>query len=113
MLVLGPLHADIGVLHLRRFELYLSLCHIGFRRSASLIPVQGEPQSCGVAFHGVVQELLLRVGAPELEVVERQFRLETELRSLEICGTRLGILTRGVNPPCAAFVRSISMWNLG
>ena len=113
MLVLGPLHADIGVLHLRRFELRLSLCHIGFRRRASLIPVLGEPQCRGVASHRVVQNLFLRISASELEVVERQFRLETELRCLEICGTRLGILTRGVNPPCAAFVRSISMWNLG
>jgi|SRR5580658_2771200 len=95
MLVLGSFHADIGVLHLSCFELCLSLCHIGFRRRASLVPVLGEPERRRVTFHGIVQDLLLDVGASELEVVERQFSLQTELCRLEIGGARLCEFTGG------------------
>ena len=94
MFVLSALHSNIGILRLCRVELGLGLCHIGFWRRTSLKAILGEPQSFRVGLHRIVQKLFLRVRASELEVIERQFSLETEFRCLQVGGACLRVLTR-------------------
>ncbi len=71
MFVLGAHHADVGVLHARGIQLRFRLYHVGLRRGAPVQQVRGEFHHIGVLIHGRVQQLLLRIGAAQLEIVHR------------------------------------------
>ncbi len=70
-------------------ELRLGLRDVGLRRCAALEAIGREPQRRREGLHRLVEELLLGVGGPKLEVVEGQLGLQAEPRGLEIGGGRL------------------------
>ena len=53
----------------------------------------------GVLIHGRVQQLLLRIGAAQLEIVHRQFSMQTESGGLKIGGGSLRLLAGGGDSP--------------
>src|SRR5262249_12561764 len=65
---------------------------IGFRRDAALQASSSQLQGVAVSLHGVIEQLLLRVGAAELEVVNRQLGMETEFDRLQVSSARLSLL---------------------
>ncbi len=99
VLELRPLHHDVGGLRARGVELRLGLGDVGLRRRAALEAVRRELKRRLEGFHRLVQELLLGVGSPQLEVVHRQLGLKAELGSLEIGGGGLGLVLRRRHRP--------------
>jgi hypothetical protein len=99
VLELRPLHPDVGGLRSRGVELSLGLGDVGLRGRAALEAVRRELERRLEGFHRLVQELLLGVGGPQLEVVHRQLGLKTELGSLEIGSGGLGLVPRRRHRP--------------
>ncbi len=92
MLQLCALHSDIGLLNAGGLQLRLRLGHIGFGRRASFEAIDRKLQRVPVAFHGVVQKLLLCIRAAQLEVVQRQVGMQAEVYCLQIAGGGLRFL---------------------
>src|SRR5713101_7795508 len=92
MLVLRALDSNIRRQHFGIFKLCLRLCHIRFWRCPALEAVLRQPQSFGIGLHGIVQKSLLGVGAPNLEIVERNFGMETQTSRLQVSCACLGLL---------------------
>ncbi len=92
---LRSLHGDIRVLHASRVQLGLRLRNIGLRGHASFEAPERELQVIGIGFYRIVEELFLRVGAAQFEIVQSEFRLEAELCGLVVGSGRLRFLSRG------------------
>ena len=75
MFELGPLDAQVGQLHTRRFQLGLGQRHIALRCDAAVEPVLGQLNISFVGLHRGVQQLLRGVQSLNLEVIPGQFRL--------------------------------------
>ncbi len=86
---LRPGHRDVGGLGPRGVELGLGLGDVGLRGRAALVAVRREPQRRLEGVHCLVEELLLRVGRAQLEIVQGQLRLQAQARRLEVGGGRL------------------------
>ena len=71
-----------------------------FGRGAALEAIRRQAQGRLEGLHRLVQELLLRVGGPQLEVVDRQLGLQAEPGGLQIGGGGLGLVAgRRHRPP--------------
>ncbi len=77
---------DVGGLNLRRPELRTRLSNIGERSGAAVIAVFGKLQGALRGLDRIVEQPALRIGRPQLEVIDRQFRRQGEPRSFEIGG---------------------------
>src|ERR1700723_2331367 len=92
MLVLSPLDSDVGVLHARRVELCFCLGYVRRGSSATIEPTLSQLQRVLIGLDGVIEQPLLRVGAAQVEVVDREFGLQAKLGGLEIGSAGLSIL---------------------
>src|SRR5260370_9524000 len=95
VLKLRSLHSDIGVLNARGVQLCFRLGNIRPRGNSSFEPIRGELQIVRVSFHGIVEELFLRIRAAQLEIIHGQLRLQAKLRGCVISTAGLGLFARG------------------
>lgn len=73
----------VGGFRFRLGELRLRLRHVHLGSDSLVVPVLGEFQRFLVSLHGGVEQLLLRIQAAQLEIIERQSRLQAEARVLK------------------------------
>src|SRR6185503_14599149 len=102
MFELGALNSDVHRLSSRRFQLRLSLRHIGLRGDPALIPVGRQFQSFLVDADRLIEQLFLCVERAELEIVSRQIRMEAQSDCLQIGGTGLSTGLARLNRPANA-----------
>ncbi len=86
MLVCGAVVTQVSESDLRAIELCLRLGNVGKGRNAFVITIPGELLGLGIGFDGVVEQLNLRVGGAEIEVIEGELCLEAEAGCGEIRG---------------------------
>lgn len=77
MRVLRALDSNIGRQYLGSLKLRLRLRDIRFWRRPALEAILRQPQRFGIRFYGIAQKSLLGVGAPDLEIVDRNFGMES------------------------------------
>ena len=87
---LGAGYGYVGVLHTRGVELCLGLGHVGLGSYAALEAIECELEGVGVGLDGVVEELLLGVGAAEFEIVDGEFGVKAEAGRSVVGGGGLG-----------------------
>jgi hypothetical protein len=91
MLHLRSLYPDIDGLRPSRFELGFSLSDIGTRSYPHRIPVSGYLERLSVGFDSFVQQFLLCIQGPQLEVILGQRGLGGEPQGLQRGGACLGV----------------------
>ena len=103
MLERGALHVDVRILRASGFQLRLRLGHIHGGSDAAVVAALRQLERFLVGHDGRVEESLLRIEAPQLEVVERQFRVKAQIHARQIGGACLRFGARGFHrPPHAA-----------
>ena len=94
MFILCPLNRDVCGLNTCGIQLRLSLRNVRFGCCATLKAVLRQIQCLTVSIYGVTEEPLLRVRAPDLEIVNRDFSVETQTCGFKIRRARLRFFSR-------------------
>ncbi|MNO94533.1 hypothetical protein D3C76_861530 [compost metagenome] len=97
---LGALVLQVDGLRLGALQLGARLGHVGLGDDAGVVLVLGEFQCALVGLHGIVEQALLLVDHPQLQIGLRQLRLQAELRGGEVGGA--GVHAGGVGFQLAA-----------
>src|ERR1700723_693388 len=93
MLVLRALDSNIGRHHLR--SLNLRLRDVRFWGRSTFEAILCQSQRFAIGFHGILQQSLLSVGAPNLEIVDRNFGMEARTSRLPVGRACLSLLPGG------------------
>jgi hypothetical protein len=110
---LRTLYHDVRCLNKGCIELRLRLCEVRLGSHATFKPILRQLQRLGVRSDRVVQELFLRIGTADFEVVDRHLGVHTEPNVFEIRVAGLGLFPRGSNgtaypPPEVNFIRQVN-----
>ena len=113
MLERGTLDIDVDILRASGFELRLRLGHIHGGSDATPIAALRQLKRFLIGHDGRVEELLLRIEAAQLEVVEREFGVKAQIHARQIGGARLSFGTGGFHraphaAPNVRFVRDVN-----
>jgi hypothetical protein len=92
---LRALDGDVRVFDAGGVQLGLCLRNVGLRSHTPFEAIERELQVVGIGFYGIVEKLFLSVGAAQLEIVQSEFRLETELCGFVVGSGRLRLLASG------------------
>src|ERR1700733_1654043 len=116
MLVLRALNSNIGRQHLSSLKLRLRLSDVRFWRCPAFEAILCQPIRFGIRFHGIVQESLLGVCAPNLEIVDRNLGMEAQTSCLQISCACLSLLlgsgyAAANAPPQVDLIRQIERKN--
>ena len=105
MFVLRPLDQHIDRLGACVFQLGLGLRYIDRRGHSALVAVLRKLQSLFEGCHVRIQQLLFRIQRPHLEVVEREFGVQTQAHRFQIGRAGLGVRPARL-PPCGVHVQT-------
>ena len=95
MFILRSQDQHINRLRACVFQLGLSLRHVDRRGHSALVPVLRKLQGPFERGHVRFQQLLFRIERPHLEVIEREFRMQTQTHRFQIAGAGLRVRPRG------------------
>ncbi len=102
MLELRAVDAQVDRLRLRALQLRLRLHDVDPRRDAGVVAVLRDVVRGRECPDGVLEEVALRVGHAQLEVVGRELRLQRKAGALEVGDARLLARARGLDEPADA-----------
>src|SRR5580700_8228405 len=112
MFILCSLNSDVCSLDTCGIQLGLRLRHVRFRCGTTFKSVLRQVQCLTIRIYGVAEEPLLGVRAPYLEIVNRDFGVETQTCGFKIGSARLRFFSRSRDgaahaPPKIDLIREI------
>ncbi len=97
MLEVGPRHAHTDILRPGSLQLRARLRHLRLRAESSIEAVLRQVERFLVRDQCLIQKLLLRIGAAQLEIVDGQFGVQAQANGLHIARAGLGFFARSRN----------------